>query len=66
VAVRHVPDKLKADLQAVLLAMEAGPAARSWLARGFVERFIPVSDANYDVTREMVAAAEAVGFLRIK
>ncbi|NJN97247.1 MAG: PhnD/SsuA/transferrin family substrate-binding protein [Anaerolineales bacterium] len=66
VAARHTPDRLKANLQAVLLEMETDPIARSWLARGFIERFAPVSDADYDVTREMVRAAEAVGFLRIR
>lgn len=66
VAARHTADRVKTDLQTVLLGMGTDPAARSWLARGFIERFVPVSDADYDVTREMVGAAEAAGFLRIQ
>lgn len=65
VAARHVPERLKAEVKAVLLAMGDDPAARSHLAHGFVERFAPVTDADYDVTREMVRAAESVGFMRI-
>lgn len=66
VAARQMPDSLKADIRAVLLAMGDDPAARSHLAHGFVERLAPVTDADYDVTREMVRAAEAVGFMRIE
>ncbi|MBE7553259.1 MAG: PhnD/SsuA/transferrin family substrate-binding protein [Anaerolineales bacterium] len=66
VAARHVPESLRADVQAVLLALGDDPAVRSYLAHGFVERFARVTDADYDVTREMVRAAEAVGFMRIE
>ncbi|MCK6630116.1 MAG: PhnD/SsuA/transferrin family substrate-binding protein [Anaerolineae bacterium] len=66
VAARHMPDRVKADLQAVLLEMETDPTARKWLVGGFIERFAPVSDGDYDVTREMVRAAESAGFLRIE
>jgi hypothetical protein len=57
---------VKADLQAVLLEMETDLTAQNWLARGFIECFAPINDADYDVTREMVRAAEAAGFLRIR
>ncbi|GAB4420662.1 MAG: hypothetical protein Fur0044_17680 [Anaerolineae bacterium] len=66
VAARHTPDRVKADLQAVLWEMETDPTARKWLARGFIEGFAPVSDTDYDVTRKMVRAAESAGFLRLK
>lgn len=66
VAARHTSDRVKADLQAVLLEMESDPAVRNRLALGFIERFVPVNDADYDVTREMVRAAERVGFLELK
>jgi ABC-type phosphate/phosphonate transport system substrate-binding protein len=60
-----MPESLKAEVQAVLLTMGDDPAARRHLAHGFVERFAPVTDEDYDMTREMVRAAEAVGFMRI-
>ena len=40
-------------------------AARKELARGFVERFVPVTDGDYDDIREMLAAAEHAGFLTL-
>lgn len=66
VAARQMPERLKAEVRAVLLAMGDDPAARKHLAHGFVERFAPVTDEDYDMTREMVRAAEAVGFMRIE
>lgn len=59
VAARHMPASLKHDIRAVLLAMAHDPAAQSRLAEGLVERFAPITDADYDVTRQMLAAAEA-------
>jgi hypothetical protein len=35
------------------------------LARGFVERFVPVTDADYDDIRGMLATAEQSGFLTL-
>lgn len=66
VAARHLPASLKADLRAVLLAMGEDPATQPALAHGFVERFAPVTDETYNDIRAMLAAAEAVGFMRIK
>jgi phosphonate transport system substrate-binding protein len=60
VAARQLSENLKADLCAILLALEDDPAARNHLAHGFVERFVPVNDADYDPIREMLKAAEAV------
>jgi phosphonate transport system substrate-binding protein len=66
VAGRHLPDDLQAAIRAALLAMTDDAEARAWLARGFVERFVAVADADYDDIRGMVAAAEAVGFLTLR
>jgi phosphonate transport system substrate-binding protein len=66
VGVRRLPKRLRADLRAVLVEMAADPAARAWLARGLVERFVPVTDAAYDDIRAMLAAAEAAAFLTIR
>ncbi|MGZ3582781.1 MAG: phosphate/phosphite/phosphonate ABC transporter substrate-binding protein [Ktedonobacterales bacterium] len=66
VAARHVPDTLKGELRAVLCAMGDDPSVRGMLDYGFVARFVPVVDADYDDIRAMVAAAEAVGFLTFR
>ena len=54
-----MPTGLKRQLRAVLLAMGDDPAAQSHLAHGFVDRFVTVTDADYDDIRGMQAAAEA-------
>lgn len=66
VAARRLPAALKADLQAALLAMSQDPLARPYLDRGFIERFVAVTDATYDDIRAMLAAAEAAAFLTIQ
>jgi phosphonate transport system substrate-binding protein len=59
-------DSLKGDVQAALLAMGNDPAGRAQLAHGFVERFVPVADADYDSIRVMLAAAETVDFMDLR
>jgi phosphonate transport system substrate-binding protein len=65
VAARHLPVDVKATLRTALLRMGDDPAARQELARGFVERFVPVTDGAYDDIREMLAAAEHARFLTL-
>jgi phosphonate transport system substrate-binding protein len=66
VVLRRLPAGFKADLRAVLLAMAEDPVAQERLARGMVERFVPVDDAAYDDIRAMRAAAEAAAFLTLR
>jgi phosphonate transport system substrate-binding protein len=66
VAARRLAESLKADLRAALCQMDADGAARDRLAYGFIERFVPVTDATYDDIRHMVAAAEAIGFMTLR
>ncbi|MBI1881274.1 MAG: PhnD/SsuA/transferrin family substrate-binding protein [Chloroflexi bacterium] len=60
VAARQLPDSVKANVQAVLLAMSADPTAKAGLAPGFVEGFAPVKDTDYNAIREMITLAEIV------
>jgi phosphonate transport system substrate-binding protein len=53
VASRRLCPSLRADLQAVLVEMHRHHLAREPLAHGFVERFVPVSDGDYDDIRAM-------------
>ena len=66
VAARHVPQEVRTGVQRVLFAMGDDPAARPSLDRGFVERFVKVTDTTYDDIRSMLAAAEAAGYLVIR
>jgi phosphonate transport system substrate-binding protein len=66
VAARQLPGGLKAEVRAILLEMGADPIAKNRLAHGFVDRFAPVTDSTYDDIREMLAAAEAIGFMEIR
>jgi phosphonate transport system substrate-binding protein len=66
VAATRLPTALRDDLQAALLAMGDDAAMREWLEYGFIERFVPVTDARYDDIRAMVAAAEAADFLTLR
>lgn len=65
VAARHVSASLQDDLRAALCTMDADPTSRDTLDRGFVARFVPIADANYDDIRAMVAAAEEAGFAEL-
>jgi phosphonate transport system substrate-binding protein len=66
VAAQHLPLELKAAMRTVLLEMSEHPTARAALAHGFVERFVPVVDEDYDDIRGMCDAAEKVGFRTIR
>jgi phosphonate transport system substrate-binding protein len=61
VVARHLPDDLTAAKGDAVFTMSDDPDQRVALARGCVERFVPVSDADYDDIRRMLAVAEAAG-----
>jgi phosphonate transport system substrate-binding protein len=65
VAARHLPVDVKAALRAALLRLGDDPSTRKELDRGFVDRFVPVTDGDYDDIRSMLAAAEHTGFLTL-
>jgi phosphonate transport system substrate-binding protein len=65
VAARHLPVDVKVALRAALIRIGDDPAGRAALAKGFVERFVPVTDGDYDDIRMMLVAAEQSGFLTI-
>jgi phosphonate transport system substrate-binding protein len=60
-----LPPDLKAALREAVLRVHEDPAARRAFGRGLVERFVTVTDADYDDIREMLAVAEAAGFLTL-
>ena len=62
----RLPESLRRDIQAVVTAMHADPDTRAILDRGFIDRFVPVQDSDYDDIRAMLAACEAANFLTLK
>jgi phosphonate transport system substrate-binding protein len=66
VARTDLPDSLKTDVQAAFSALADDPAARAVLSRGLFDRFIPVSDADYEDIRLMLDAAEATDYWIIR
>jgi phosphonate transport system substrate-binding protein len=64
VVVSWLPAPLKEAIRAALVGMADGPGA-AVLARGMVERFVPVTDAHYADLRRMRAACAAADFLAL-
>jgi phosphonate transport system substrate-binding protein len=65
VAARHLPVEVKAAMRSVLLRLGDDRSARTELGRGFIDRFVPVIDEDYDDIREMHLSAERAGFLTL-
>jgi len=65
-AARRLPEALKADLRAALLAMGDDPAGRAALDFAMVDRFVAVDDADYDPIRSMVRRFEEAGFTTLR
>jgi phosphonate transport system substrate-binding protein len=63
---RRLCPNLRADLRAVLVEMHQHHLARKPLAHGFVERFVPVCDSDYDDIRAMQSASQAADFLVLR
>jgi phosphonate transport system substrate-binding protein len=57
VAGNHLPKSLTCDIRAALLEMSDDQSAKPALARASIERFVVVSDSDYDDIRVMMAAA---------
>ncbi|PJF40619.1 MAG: phosphate ABC transporter substrate-binding protein [Phototrophicales bacterium] len=61
-----LPKKLRQDLQAVFSEMHTDPEVADVIAGGFVERFVPVDDSDYNDIRDMLKACEAANFLELR
>jgi ABC-type phosphate/phosphonate transport system substrate-binding protein len=66
VAASRLPDGLKAAVREALLAMDDDPAARAVLTSSFVERFVAVTDEDYEDVLAMLVAAEDADFMTIR
>jgi phosphonate transport system substrate-binding protein len=60
-----LPDALRDGIRQALLDLANDPDARTWLARGLVDRFLRVDDASYDDLRRMRQACARTGFLTL-
>ena len=63
VASAGMPSAERRALQEALVGLAAQPGAREALGRGFVDRFVPIGDTDYDDIREMEAVADAAGLV---
>jgi phosphonate transport system substrate-binding protein len=52
---------IRAELRSVFADLHTHPGVREALTFGLVDRFVPVTDADYDVTRSMQRAVTASG-----
>ena len=59
--VSRLAERLKADLRSILLELTDDPAGRAVLSGRLVERFVAITDADYDDLRRMRAACVAAG-----
>ena len=66
VASCRLPEADRAAARETLLALGDDPAARAVLAHGFVERFAPVTDADYDSIRAMLADCGRAAFMELR
>ena len=66
VGATHLPPLLRSELRQIVTDTHRDAATREALAHGFVERFLPVSDVDYDDIRRMLRAREAQGFLTLR
>ncbi|MCQ3930783.1 MAG: phosphate ABC transporter substrate-binding protein [Chloroflexi bacterium] len=62
----RLPTSLKSDIQAVLVHAHTNPAMQVILARGLIERFVAVQDADYDDIRQMLSACEQADFMVLR
>jgi len=66
VASRRLPGWLRDGLRDALLGLGEDPAARPHLARGLVERFVPVTDDCYGDLRRMRDACRRANFMTLR
>ena len=66
VAARRLCRRLRADIQAALVAVADEPGAGAILSRGFVERFVAVQENDYDDLRAMRDACLAASFMTFR
>jgi ABC-type phosphate/phosphonate transport system substrate-binding protein len=58
VAGNHLPKSMRCDIRAALLEMADDQSAKPGLATAWIERFVSVSDSDYDDIRRMAAPAQ--------
>jgi len=63
---RRLPESMREEIRAVLVAMGDDPECRATLDDGIVERFVAVDDRSYDDIRMMLEACEDAGFMTLR
>lgn len=62
----RLPVSLRRDIQAILAEMHHDPAASALLDRGMIDHFVPVTDADYDDIRAMLAFCEQADYRELR
>ncbi len=52
---------VKREIQQVLCTMHQDPHATCWLREGLIDRFVPITDEQYDDVRAMFARVQGIG-----
>ena len=65
VAASRLADRLKVEVQELLVELGEDPTARTALDHGFIERFAAVDDRGYDDIRAMLATIQTAGWTRL-
>ncbi len=66
VAASRLPQEIKERMRSLLLDLPRDERSRPALGYGFVRRFAPMIDPDYDDIRRMLAAAEYSGFMTLR
>jgi len=65
-AASHLPQSLKQDIRSILAEIHRDPAGRAQLDHGFIDRFVPMIDSDYDDIRGMLSECEQAGFMTLR
>jgi phosphonate transport system substrate-binding protein len=63
---QRLPAELRSRITEALVSLHEEPGMPERLARGLVERFVPVSADDYDDIRAMLKACEDAGFMTLR
>jgi ABC-type phosphate/phosphonate transport system substrate-binding protein len=66
VAAEWLSEATRAALREALTGLAECPECRAWLARGLIDRFVPVDDGCYDDLREMRDACARAGLTALR
>ncbi|MDX2139045.1 MAG: hypothetical protein SF123_13230 [Chloroflexota bacterium] len=61
-----LPDEIKDSLRKEIITVHQDAMVRHWLDFGHLDRWVAVTDVNYDDIRQMQHACEQAGLLTVR